>query len=168
MRRVFGHTRARRGQRVNEEQLSGVWTSVRMQCTKHQCMETETRTRTPHEPQVDFSGFMNGLVDDVKGYLEAQKDLLVLGASHKAAVLLSKAVHRVAVLAGLGAALLFLGVSLSLYLGEQLGSAPLGFLLTGALALVLVLLFNVWWTSGGRERYILARINEMNNDDDEV
>jgi hypothetical protein len=44
----------------------------------------------------------------------------------------------------------------------------LGFLITGGLVLLLVLLFNLWWTSGGRDRYVLARINDMNHDDDEV
>jgi hypothetical protein len=133
-------------------------------------METEdrTRTRSTRADEVDFSGFMSGLVDDTRSYLDAQRQFLVLSASHKAAVLLSKAVHRTALLAGTAAALLFLGVSLALYLGELLGSYPLGFLLTGVLALLLVLLFNMWWSSGGRDRYILARINDMNNDDDEV
>ena len=117
---------------------------------------------------MDFSGFMSGLVDDTRSYLEAQKQLLVLSASYKAAVLLSKAAHRTAILAGLAAAFLFLSVSLALYVGELLGSYPLGFLITGGLVLLLVLLFNLWWTSGGRDRYVLARINDMNHDDDEV
>jgi hypothetical protein len=69
---------------------------------------------------------------------------------------------------GFAMAFVFLNVALALYLGELLGSYPLGFLLTALLVIALVGLFHLWWANGGRDGYLLARINDMNDDEDEI
>jgi hypothetical protein len=122
--------------------------------------------RTAGPEPVDISTFMKGFMADLSGYATAQKRYLVLKASHKMAVVMGKVVHRSALLAGLALASVFLGVALALYLGELLLSYPLGFLLTALLVLVLLGTFSLWWTKGGRDRFILARINDMNDEDD--
>jgi hypothetical protein len=120
------------------------------------------------ELDLDFSTFMTGFAEDIKGYVLAQRRSITLSAAYKLAVLLGKAVQRLSVIAGLGAALLFMGIALALYLGELLTSYPIGFLLAGGLIAVLVGVFNFWWSHGGRDGYILARINDMNDDEDAV
>jgi hypothetical protein len=117
---------------------------------------------------LDFSTFVDGFVVDIKGYVNAQRHFMMLQASHKLAVLLAKAVQRMAVLSGFAFAALFSSVSLALYLGELLSSFPLGFLITAALALLLSGMFHLWWSNGGRERFILARINDMNDAEEDV
>lgn len=118
--------------------------------------------------EATISTFLEGFAADMRGYISAQRDLLMMKVTHKFAVLMGKAVHSAAVLGGIGMAFLFLNVALALYLGELLASYPVGFLLTALLALALVGLFHLWWTNGGRDSYLLARINDMNNDEDEI
>lgn len=120
------------------------------------------------EGSTTFRIFLEGFAADLRGYVTTQRDHLLMKASHKFAMLMGKAVHNVAVIGGVAVALLFFLVALALYLGELLASHPLGFLLTAVLALALVAGFHLWWTNGGRDRFLLARINDMNNDDDEV
>lgn len=121
-----------------------------------------------HEKDGTLSTFLEGFAADMRGYVNAQREHLMLKASYKFALLMSKAVHSTAVIGGFAMAFLFLHVALALYLGEVLGSYPLGFLLTALLALIMVGIFHLWWTNGGRESFMLARINDMNNDDDEI
>jgi hypothetical protein len=118
------------------------------------------------EEPLDFSTFVDGFMVDIKGYVNAQRHYMMLQASHKLAVLLAKAVQQMAVLSGFAFAALFSSVSLALYLGELLSSYPLGFLITAALALLLAGVFHLWWSNGGRDRFILARINDMNDGED--
>jgi hypothetical protein len=138
-------------------------------------MHTAERHRTepfdgPNDQteEVTISTFLEGFAQDLRGYVSAQRDLMFMKATHKIAVLSSKAVHSGAVIGGIGMAFLFLNVALALYIGELLGSYPLGFLLTAVLAMILVGLFHLWWTNGGRDSYLLARINDMNDDEDEI
>ena len=128
-----------------------------------------TANASEHDKEpLDFSTFVDGFVVDIKGYVNAQRHYMMLQASHKLAVLLAKAVQQMAVLSGYAIAALFSSVSLALYLGELLSSYPLGFLITAALALLLAGVFHLWWSNGGRERFILARINDMNDGEEDV
>lgn len=138
-------------------------------------MRTAERQRTEQfggtngqEEEATISTFLEGFAADLRGYATTQRDLMLLKVTHKLAMLTGKAVHSAAVLGGIGMAFLFLNVALALYLGELLASYPLGFLLTAALTMALVGLFHLWWTNGGRDSYLLARINDMNNDEDEI
>jgi hypothetical protein len=124
--------------------------------------------RSGPEEEITISAFIDGFTADLRGYVTAQRDHLLMKAAHRLALMMGKGVHRGAVIGGSAMALLFLNVALALYLGEWLGSHALGFLITGLLSMVLVGLFHLWWINGGRDRYLIARINDMNNDEDEV
>ena len=117
-------------------------------------------------PAPDFSVFMNGLVVDAKGYLLAEKEHLTLQATEKAAVLLSRVVRHTAMLVMLAATLLFLNLALALYLGELLGSLPLGFVIVAGSYLLLLGGFLLWWSQGGRDRFVIDRINDLDRDED--
>lgn len=127
-------------------------------------IDVEFATREGGE--LDFSTFLSGTANDVRGYVEAQKRYLGLHFSERAGVLLSRLLAKVVLCAALGFALLFLNVALALYLGELLGSAPLGFLLVAALYLLLLGIFHVWWTNGGRDGFVLDLINDLTDTDD--
>jgi len=109
---------------------------------------------------------MNGLVVDAKGYLLAEKEHLTLQATEKAAVLLSRVVRHTAMLVMLAATLLFLNLALALYLGELLGSLPLGFVIVAGSYLLLLGGFLLWWSQGGRDRFVIDRINDLDRDED--
>ena len=83
---------------------------------------------------------VDGLVDEAVGYTRRQvHDLSGLVADKTAGVLAS--LVYVLVLLGLGAfVFLFLAIALSLYLGDLLGSYFYGFLITGGVTLIIVLI----------------------------
>ncbi len=115
--------------------------------------------------QLDFSNFIDGLVDDVKGYAQAERKHLTLHATEKAAFMLSKTIRQATVATLLGAVLLFVSFSTALYLGDVLASQPLGFALVAGGYLILLGAYQVWWSQGGRERSMLDHINDLNSDD---
>lgn len=126
--------------------------------------DTETATREGGE--LDFSTFLTGTANDVKGYIGSQKRYLELHLSERAGVLLSRLIANVVLSVAVGFALLFLNVAIAIYLGQLLGSAPLGFLIVAALYLLLLGIFHLWWASGGRDRFVLDRINDLTENDD--
>lgn len=114
--------------------------------------------------ELDFNTFMDGFVDDVKGYVHAQKHYLTLHATEKASVLMGKAVQHIVLFVVLALALLFLNVALAFYLGDLLVSRPLGFVIVAGFYLLLLGAFLLWWKKGARDRFVLDRINELNDD----
>lgn len=117
------------------------------------------------DQELDFSDFMQGLVVDTKAYVRAEANHLTLHAIEKASTLLSMVVRKAVVFIMLGTALLFLNIALAIYLGDQLGSRPLGFVLVAGTYLLLLAIFQFWWSHGGRERFLIDRINDLSNDD---
>ncbi len=114
--------------------------------------------------ELDFSTFMDGFVDDVKGYVHAQKHYLTLHATEKASTLMGKAVEHIVLFVVLGMTLLFLNVALAFYLGDLLSSRPLGFVIVAGFYLLLLGAFLLWWKNGARDRFVLDRINDLNDD----
>ena len=114
--------------------------------------------------ELDFSTFMDGFVTDVKGYVEAQKHYLTLHVTEKAGTLMGKAVQQVVLFVVLGMALLFLNIALAFYLGDLLASRPLGFVIVAGFYLLLLGAFLLWWKNGARDRFVLDRINDLNDD----
>lgn len=115
---------------------------------------------------MDFSSFTTGLVRNVGEYVEVQKHYLQLTATERISVMLAGTVNGLVLAVCMGTLLLFVNVALAFHLGDQMGSRALGFLLVGSIYLVLFLCFTLWWRSSGRERFILARMKDMNPDDD--
>lgn len=126
----------------------------------------EARLATQEGGELDFSTFLTGTANDLKGYVNAQKRYLQLSWSERLGVLLGRLVANLAVLAATGFAMLFLNIALALYLGELLKSLPLGFVLVAAGYLLLLGVFHLWWTSGARERFTLDRINDLIDNSD--
>lgn len=116
--------------------------------------------------QLDFSSFMQRFADDVKGYVHAQRRYLTLHLTEKLSMLMSKVLQQVMLFVTLGMALLFLNIALALYLGDLLASRPLGFVLVAGFYLLLLGMFSLWWSNGGKDRFVLDRINDLNDSDD--
>lgn len=119
-----------------------------------------------HERDLDFSTFANGFVADLQRYADAQKRYLVLHASDKASVLLAKLLRSIVAVVTLAFSLLFLNIALALYLGTVLGSTSLGFCCVAVFYLLLLVCFLVFWRNGGRDRFILDRINDFTDGTD--
>ncbi len=116
-------------------------------------------------PDLDFSEFMDGLVVDVKAYVRAERDHFTLHATEKAAVLMGHALRQVVLFILLGTVLVFLSIALALYLGDLLASRPLGFVIVAGIYVVLLGAFQLWWSQGGSDRFVLDRINDLNSDE---
>lgn len=114
--------------------------------------------------ELDFNNFMDGFVDDVKGYVHAQKHYLTFQVTEKASTLMGKAVEHVVLFGVLGMSLLFVNVALAFYLGDLLASRPLGFVIVAGFYLLLLGAFLFWWKNGARDRFVLDRINDLNDD----
>ena len=109
---------------------------------------------------------MDGFAHDIKGWVRTEKRYMMMHGSEKAGIMMGKTLHTAVVFIACILILLFLCIGLGFYLGEVLGSRALGFVLVGALYLVLLGIYQLWWSSGARDRFILGRINELTDNDD--
>ena len=121
--------------------------------------------RDPFE-QEDFSDFMDHMAADAKQYWEAQKDYYALVASEKAARAAGGVMSSVVIALLLASVLVFCNLALALWLGGLLGNMALGFLITGGIYLVLLLLFMLLWRGGLRDRFTLNIINTFHDGKD--
>lgn len=115
---------------------------------------------------LDFSTFMDGTADDVKGYIKAQKEYLTLHLTEKASALMGKAVQSAVGISIAAMVLLFLNLALAFYVGDLLRSRPLGFVIVAGTYLLLLGIFQLWWSNGGRDRFVLDRINDLNDNEE--
>lgn len=135
-----------------------------MRTSQHTTTAPPAERDTEEGGELDFSTFMDGFVDDVKGYMQAQRRFLTLHVTEKASTLMGKAVQQVVLFVVLGMALLFLNIALAFYLGDLLSSRPLGFVIVAGFYLLLLGAFLLWWKHGAKDRFILDRINDLNDD----
>ncbi len=138
-----------------------------MRRTDHEPSYRDTDPTLLEQEDMDIGSFADGFITDIKGYVGAQRRYLMLLGRKKVAGLLGKAVHSIALMTGAVITLLFMLVSLAIYLGEVLSSYPLGFLATSGIVLLLLGIFHLWWSGGGKESFMLSRINDFNDDDDD-
>lgn len=82
------------------------------------------------------------LYDKAKNYAEINIELVKLYAIDKAADVVSSILARLVIIMGVAMVVLFVNISLSLYLGELLGSDYLGFLVVSGIYLVLTVIFS--------------------------
>ncbi len=144
----------------------GEATTAHMPTTANRARVEEEEYATREGGELDFSSFLTGTAAEVKGYVRTQKRYLQLHLGERAALLMGRLLANVVLAVALGFMLLFLNLALALYLGEVLNSAPLGFVLVAALYLLLFGIFRLWWTQGGRDGFLLDRINDFTDNDD--
>lgn len=116
---------------------------------------------TAEGERLDFTSFLDDAVKDVKLLVRTQKELLVLDAADKAASLSAKLIQSAIKAFTALFVLLFLNIALAFYLAEVLDSTPLGFVCAAASYALLGLAFNLYWTSGGKDRFLIDRINDF-------
>lgn len=108
---------------------------------------------------------VEALVEDAKGYFEAQRDLATLNASEKGGKLVAMMLLMLVVAVLLGGVLVMLSVALALWLATQLDSIALGFLAVGGIHLVLAGIFYLLWKGVLREKIIVTVINAAHGND---
>jgi|GEM_PF-1638283 len=131
---------------------------------KNASMEATNGTSTkPHDPyaELDLAAYMESLKGSVNGYVRTEKELLKMQLSDRASSVMAGVVEQAVKLVCMNGVLLFLTVALSLYLGELVGSYPIGFAAGAAVYLILYGGYHVWWGRGGKDRFIMERINDL-------
>ncbi|MCB0763274.1 MAG: phage holin family protein [Flavobacteriales bacterium] len=121
--------------------------------------ERYARFIRPDEDNPDLGLFMDAVVDDAKGWTEAQKNYLTLVASERAGKLSGTLLVAVVSALFVAMVLVMCSLALALWLGEVFNSTPLGFLAVGGIYVVLTIIFYQIWRHILRDRITLSIIN---------
>lgn len=126
--------------------------------------ERYARYTRPDGEGPELGLLIEALVEDAKGYFEAQRDLIGFNSAEKGGRIVAIMLLVLVVAVLLGGVLVMLSVAMALWLSEVIGSLPLGFLAMGGVHLLLAGLFYLLWRTVLRERIILAIINAVHGD----
>lgn len=126
--------------------------------------ERYARYTRPDGDGPELGLLIEALVEDAKGYFEAQRDLAGFNASEKGGRVVAILLLVLVVAVLLGGVLVMLSVAMALWLSEVIGSLPLGFLAMGGVHLALAGLFYLLWRAVLRDRIILAIINAVHGE----
>lgn len=83
---------------------------------------------------------VDGMVDEAVGYAKKQINDLTLLLSEKVAVILASMVYVLLFIGLFFLGFIFFAIALSLYLGEILGQSYYGFLVTGGITVIMILI----------------------------
>lgn len=126
--------------------------------------ERYARYTRPDGDGPELGMLIEALVEDAKGYFEAQRDLIGFNSAEKGGRIVAILLMVLVVAVLLGGVLVMLSIAMALWLSEVIGSLPLGFLAMGGVHLLLAGLFYLLWRTVLRERIILAIINAVHGD----
>jgi hypothetical protein len=126
--------------------------------------ERYARYTRPDGDGPELGLLLEALVEDAKGYFEAQRDLIGFNSAEKGGRIVAILLLVLVVAVLLGGVLVMLSIAMALWLSEVIGSLPLGFLATGGVHLLLAGLFYLLWRAVLRERIILAIINAVHGE----
>lgn len=121
--------------------------------------ERYARFTRPGEEEPDLGVFMDAVVEDGKGWLEAQKNYGILFGSEKLGKLSGTLLVAVVSALFIGAVLVMSSVALAMWLGRIMGDLALGFLAVAGIYLLLTVIFYFIWRHILRDRITLAIIN---------
>lgn len=113
----------------------------------------------PGEDNPDMGLFMDAVVEDGKGWVEAQKSYATLAGSEKLGKLSGTLLVAVVSTLFVAAILVMCSIALALWLGGVMGNLALGFLSVAGIYLLLTLVFYLIWRHMLRDRITLSIIN---------
>lgn len=111
------------------------------------------------EDNPDLGLFMDAVVEDGKGWIDAQKAYGILLGSEKLGKLSGTLLVAVVSAMFIGAVLLMSSVALAIWLGQLLHNMALGFLAVAGIYLLLTVVFYLIWRHMLRDRITLSIIN---------
>ncbi len=121
--------------------------------------ERYARFIRPDEENPDLGLFMDAVVEDGKGWLEAQKQYATLAGSEKLGKLSGTLLVAVVSALFIAAVLVMCSIALAIWLGRVIGDLALGFLAVGGIYLVLTITFYLIWRHMLRDRITLSIVN---------
>lgn len=117
------------------------------------------RFTRPGEENPDLGLFMDAVVDDGKGWLDAQKNYGVLLGSEMVGKLSGTLLVAMVSALFIAAVLVMSSVALAIWLGRVLDDLALGFLAVAGIYLLLTVVFYLIWRHMIRDRITLSIIN---------
>lgn len=111
------------------------------------------------EDNPDLGLFMDAVVEDGKGWLEAQKQYATLAGSEKLGKLSGTLLVAVVSALFIAAVLVMCSMALAIWLGRLIGDLALGFLSVGGIYLILTIIFYLIWRHMLRDRITLSIVN---------
>lgn len=111
------------------------------------------------EDNPDLGMFMDAVVEDGKGWMEAQKAYGILVGSEKLGRLSGTLLVAVVSALFIAAVLVMSSVALAIWLGRLMGDLALGFLTVAGIYLLLTVVFYLIWRHMLRDRITLSIIN---------
>lgn len=105
---------------------------------------------------MDYSNSLQSLWTEVKSYLELQKQYLMMDTAEKLIVLLSTVAIAVLCLTLGAMALFFMLFALAAWIGQLAGSTVAGFLVMGAILLILMAIVYL-----GRKKWIIQPLSRL-------
>lgn len=126
--------------------------------------ERYARYTRPDGDGPELGLLIEALVEDAKGYFEAQRDLIGFNSAEKGGRIVAILLLVLVVAVLLGGVLVMLSIAMALWLSDVIGSLPLGFLAMGGVHLLLAGIFYLLWRTVLRERIIVAIINAVHGD----
>lgn len=123
------------------------------------------RFTRPGEDNPDLGLFMDAVMEDGKGWLEAQKQYATLAGSEKLGRLSGTLLVSVVSALFIGAVLFMASIALAIWLGRVIGDMALGFLSVAGIFLLLAIIFYLVWRHVLRDRITLAVVNAVHEKD---
>lgn len=121
--------------------------------------ERYARFIRPGEDNPDLGMFMDAVVEDGKGWVDAQKAYGILLGSEKLGRLSGTLLVAVVSALFIAAVLVMSSVALAIWLGRVMGDLALGFLVVAGIYLLLTIVFYLIWRHMLRDRITLSIIN---------
>lgn len=113
------------------------------------------------EDNPDLGLFMDAVVEDGKGWLDAQKQYATLAGSEKLGKLSGTLLVAVVSALFVAAILVMCSIALALWLGRLMNDMALGFLSVAGIYLVLTIVFYLIWRHMLRDRITLSIVNAV-------
>lgn len=125
----------------------------------HEQQERYARFIRPGEDNPDLGLFMDAVVEDGKGWLEAQKNYGILLGSETVGKLSGTLLVAVVSALFIAAVLVMSSIALAIWLGRVMGDLALGFISVAGIYLLLTIVFYLIWRHMLRDRITLSIIN---------
>lgn len=109
--------------------------------------------------------FLDAVIEDGQGWLDAQKRYVTLAGGEKLGRLTGALLIAVVSALFITAVLFMAGIALAIWLGRVFGDLALGFLAVAGILMVLGVLFYVVWKHSLRDRITLTIVNAVHEKD---
>lgn len=123
---------------------------------------------TGDRPEPDLGVLLDDVVGDAKGWLETQKEVLILEAGERLGRVSGSIVSNLIVYALVGVALIMASLALGYWLGQLLDNMAYGFLIVAGSYMLAALLFAVFGSKQLRENITLHIINATRDEEKSV